>query len=445
MMPRGLALNYMPNHIVLTWLLAISVALAQPPEAVTKEVPTSGEAATQFAEVDAWMQEFMQSRKIPGGSLAIVMDGELKLSRGYGYADREKEEPVQPDALFRIASISKPITAVAVLRQIDEGKLKLNDRVVELLKLAPHPELLEKKRKESQGDRDPAWDKATLQHLLTHTGGWDRNRSGDPMFMDKVTVEAFGAALPVTHRQLIDFQFLRPLDYAPGERYAYSNFGYCLLGRVLETVSGQTYEEHVQQHVFAPLGITSARIGGTLESEQAEKEVKYYTIDDYCDEAVFGPNIGGDKVPGQYGGWNQRLLDSHGGWIMSTVDLVKFGAALDVIDDGKALRGGQLKPETARAMFTAQVPLTHGSESTLPGYGYGWTVGTVNGTALVQHGGALPCTAAMLARLDNNVWFAALFNLGKTSDGKWLQGGLDQELGKRVKAALANMPSEEPN
>lgn len=442
-MPRGPALNYMPNHVLAIWLLTISVVAAQQTEPASKELPTSGEAAAQFADVDAWMQEFMRSRKVPGGSLAIMVDGELKLSRGYGFADREKQESVQPGSLFRIASISKPITAVAVLRLVDEGKLKLDDRVVELLKLTPHPELLEKK-KESQGERDLSWDKVTLQHLLTHTGGWDRNRSGDPMFMDKATVEAFGAALPVTHRQLIDFQFLRPLDYAPGERYAYSNFGYCLLGRVLETVSGQTYEEHVQQHVFAPLGITSARIGGTLESERAEDEVKYYTIDDYRAEAVFGPNIGGDGVPGQYGGWNQRLLDSHGGWIMSTVDLVKFGAALDEIDDGQAIRGGLLKPETARAMFTAQVPLKHGSQSKLPGYGYGWSVGTVDDTPLVQHGGALPCTAAMLGRLDNNIWFAALFNLGKTSDGKWLQGGLDQELGKRVKAALANKPSEEP-
>lgn len=404
---------------------------AQEPEPETKPLPTTGDEVAQFSVVDAWMKEFMQSKKIPGGSLAIAVDGQMKLARGYGYADREHELPVQPDSLFRIASISKPITAVAVLKLVDEGKLKLDDKIVDLLKLSPHPSPLPQGARGSV-DYDPWWNEITLHHLLTHSAGFDRSRSDDPMFMDRETVEAFGAALPVTHRQVIGFQLLRGLDYQPGERYAYSNFGYCLLGRAIEQVTGQGYEEYVQQQVFAPLGITTARIGGTLESELAENEVKYYTIDEYTDPAVVGPNIGGEQVPGQYGGWNHPLLDSHGGWIMSSIDLVKFGLALDEIDAGKATRGNLLKPQTARAMFTPQVPLRYGNESKRPGYGYGWLVGDVGGAPLVQHGGALSCTATMLGRIDGRVWFAAQFNLGRTTDGKWIQSGLDQEIGRRI-------------
>jgi N-acyl-D-amino-acid deacylase len=315
------------------------------------------------------------------------------------------------------------------MKLVEEGKLRLEDKIVDVLKLG------RSEAPSDDRDYDPWWEDVTIFHLLTHTGGWDRGRSGDPMFMDRQTVEAFGAVLPVTHKQVIDFQFRRGLDYAPGERYAYSNFGYCLLGRAIEKVTGENYEPYVQQHVFAPLGITTARIGGSLESERAEKEVKYYTIDDYRDAAVIGPDIGKEPIPGQYGGWNQGLLDSHGGWIMSAADLVKFGLALDEVDEGRSTRGKLLKPESVRTMFTAHVPYDHRSGAKLPGYGFGWTVAELRGQPFVQHGGALSCTATMLGRVNNRIWFAALFNLGRTKDGKWLQSGLDRELGMRILAA----------
>jgi N-acyl-D-amino-acid deacylase len=162
-MPRRPVLNYV--SFLFVGLACVSLP-AQEQEPQAKPLVISGDEVPQFAAVDAWVQEFMQSKKIPGGSLVIAVDGEIKLSRGYGFADREQEEPVQPDSLFRIASISKPITAVAVLKLVGEGKLKLDDKIVELLKL----------RNEDVRDYDPWWNDITLHHLLTHTGGWDRNR-----------------------------------------------------------------------------------------------------------------------------------------------------------------------------------------------------------------------------------------------------------------------------
>jgi CubicO group peptidase (beta-lactamase class C family) len=425
-MPRSCVLNY-----VSVMLLAAATLASGQEEPEEKKLPTTGEEVAQFADVDEFVRKFMHRRKIPGGSLAIVVDGEVKLARGYGYADKEKEEEVQPNSLFRIASISKPITAVAVLKLVDEGKLKLDDKIVDVLKL-----------RGTVPDHDPWWDEVTIAQLLSHTAGFDRNRSGDPMFMDEETVAAFGATLPVTHHQVIEYQYHGSLDYAPGERYAYSNFGYCMLGRAIEQVSGQPYEKYVQEQVFAPLGIASARIGGSLESERAENEVKYYTIDEYEDVAVVGPSIGNGKVLGQYGGWNQPLLDSHGGWIMSAVDLVKFGAALDEVEEGKATRGKLLKIETVREMFTAQTPFSYKAESKFPGYGFGWTITQLDGTPLVEHGGALPCSATTLGRLGDRIWFAVLFNLGKTRSGKWLQSGLDAQIGKRVLEATKEPPKE---
>jgi N-acyl-D-amino-acid deacylase len=411
--------------LVLT--LAWGSALAQETEP-SPSVPSTGAEVPQFADADAWMKEYLAKYKIPGGSLAITVDGELKLSRGYGYADGETQELVQPTSLFRIASVSKPITAVAVLNLVEEGKLRLDDKIIDVLKLRPT-------RNES-ADYDPWWGEITLKHLLTHTGGWNRDRSGDPMFMQQRISDWLGIPPPIGHHAVIEYQFRRGIDYAPGERFVYSNFGFCLLGRAIEQASGQPYEQYVRQQLFAPLGIHTAAIGGSLETERQPGEVKYYTVDGYRDLAVVGPQQGKERVPGQYGGWDQRLLDSHGGWIMSSEDLVRFASTLDVIDAGQATRGGLLKPESAQAMFTAQVPFKPGAAAKFPGSGYGWMVTKLDETPLVFHNGALPCTAAILARLDERVWFAALFNLGRTSDGKWLAVGLERELGRRIGGAI---------
>lgn len=408
------------------FLCLSSTAFAQEnEESPSEQLPITGEAVEQFAAVEQWLIEHMREREIPGASLAIAVDGEIKLARGYGYADRDEKTPVAPDALFRIASISKPITAVAVLKLVDEGKLTLDDKVLDLLELRPNERL---------PDYDPWWDRITLRHLLTHTGGWDRERSGDPMFRDRPIVLWLDGQLPLTHHTLLEYQVRQPLDFAPGSRYAYSNFGYCLLGRVIEKATGKTYEQYVRDEVLAPVGITSARIGASRQAERCENEVCYYTIDGYESPSVVGPSFR-RSVPGQYGGWNQELLDSHGGWIMSSPDLVRFGLALDAAGEGEVTRGGVLRSNTAAEMFTGQVPLRADAESNVPGYGLGWVVTRLDDTPVVMHNGALPCTASVLARLDDRIWFAVLMNLGRTRDGQWISSGLERELGRRILAA----------
>src|SRR5258706_7069473 len=159
--------------------------------------------------------------------------------------------------------------------------------------------------------------------------------------------------LPILPEHIIRYQLGQPLDFAPGERYAYSSFGYSLLGRVIEKLSGQPYEQHVQETVLKPLGITAPRMGKSLESERVEGEVRYYDIHEKRELAITGPGAGKEKVPLSYGAWRQETLDSHGGWIASSIDLAKFAAAFDILGNGKdaKTRGGLLKPETVREMF----------------------------------------------------------------------------------------------
>lgn len=200
---------------------------------------------------DDAMTTFMSARGVPGGALAVAVGGRLAFVSGYGFADRAARRPVEPDSLFRIASISKPVTAVAVLRLVEQGRLSLESRVAPLLQVEP---FLPGGRKP-----DPFLDKVTVRHLLQHTGGWDREKTFDPMFRSRWIADRLGVTSPPGTGDLVRFMFGRPLDFEPGARYAYSNFGYCVLGRVIERVTGRGYEAFVREEILAPIGVRRDR------------------------------------------------------------------------------------------------------------------------------------------------------------------------------------------
>ena len=173
-----------------------------------------------------------------------------------------------PASLFRIASISKPFTATAVLQLVEQGKLKLDERVLPLLKLEPHLE---------RGARlDPRWHEIRLHHCLQHTAGWNRDKSFDPMSAATAeqVAKSLKVRLPIHPRQIIRYMLGKPLDFAPGTAYAYSNFGYCVLGRVIEAVGRMPYHRFVAEKVLAPLRIRDMRLGKNLLRDRAPGEVK---------------------------------------------------------------------------------------------------------------------------------------------------------------------------
>ena len=125
----------------------------------------AGVTVPEMSGFDGLMSQLLEKWRIPGGALAIAMDGRLVLARGYGWANVEEQELVQPDSLFRLASISKPVTAVAVLKLVDEGSLDLDGQVFPLLEdLKPPPD----------ARKDPRLGDVTTVQLLQHSGGWDR-------------------------------------------------------------------------------------------------------------------------------------------------------------------------------------------------------------------------------------------------------------------------------
>jgi N-acyl-D-amino-acid deacylase len=414
------------NSIASKLVLLFAVALAGYSEAADS-ISATGEEQAAFAAFDGWMQSFMAEHKIPGGAVAIVREGKLVYSRGFGWADRESKEPVEPGSLFRIASVSKPITAVAILKLAEAGKLRLDDHVLDHLKYEPHFE---------EGAKfDERWKQVTIAHCLSHTGGWDRDMSYDPMFQALRMARSMKIELPILPEHIIRYQLGQPLDFDPGERYAYSNFGYSLLGRIIEKVAQQPYEKHVKEEMLKPLGITQARIGGSLEEQRAEGEVKYYDVKEGKGKATVGPGAGEKEVPISYGVWRQETLDAHGGWIASAPDLARFAAAFDLLDGGGRTRGGILSPASVRQMFSphADIPSASDKSKITAHYGYGWMLkeepdGTGKSSLVVRHGGALACTASSLMHFADGTNLAVLFNLGQFPDGRFIGRSLEPPL-----------------
>jgi N-acyl-D-amino-acid deacylase len=399
-------------------MLAAGIAASSSAE----EITATGEAVPELSAFDDWMKAFMAEHNIPGGQLAIVRQGKLVYARGFGWADRDAKEPVQSESLFRIASISKPITAVAVLKLVDSDKLKLGDKVLDHLKYEPHFD--------EGGKFDERWNEVTIEQCLAHTGGWDREKSYDPMFQAIRMAKSMKIELPILPEHVIRYQLGQPLDFDPGERYAYSNFGYCLLGRVIEKVTGQPYEKYVQEEVLRPLGITRARIGGSLEDQRAEGEVRYYAVNDKQGLATVGGGAGEKEVPVSYGVWRQETLDAHGGWIASAPDLAKFAAAFDYADDASTA-SKLITRESVDLMLGPQVMIAAATDAKPARfYGLGWFIEPASGQRahIARHGGALACTAASLMHFPDGTNLAVLFNLGQDKEGKFLGRGIEGPL-----------------
>jgi CubicO group peptidase (beta-lactamase class C family) len=334
-------------------------------------------------EMGRLANEFKRSFSVPGLSVAISRNGQFVYDRAFGIADRDKALQVEQSSLFRIASVSKPITSVTIFRLIEQGKLNLNDKV-----FGPSGVLGSKYGKPPY---KPYVTDITVDHLLTHTcGGWP-NDATDPMFQHDSW----------DHQKLITWSIDNlPLSYPPGQHWAYSNFGYCVLGRVIEQVTGQPYEECVQANILVPCGINAMRIGRNKEGQRFPDEVVYY---------------------GQYSEdpykMNVTRMDSHGGWIASPSDLVQFLDHLGGSPNNPAL----LKPETVRMMTTPAPPFPQNSPVK---YARGWNVRN-DGKGNWWHNGSLPGTTTIMVRTSTGMCWAALANT-RTEPHAQIDAALDQ-------------------
>jgi CubicO group peptidase (beta-lactamase class C family) len=287
--------------------------------------------------VDALLQNFMDGKPIPGGTIAITHDDKVIYERGIGYSNEARTIPMQETALMRLASVSKPITASAIQQLAKDGQLSLDDKVFNIdgnggiLNITPYNGTLGDSRL-----RD-----ITLQHLLEHKGGWNREIAGDFAFEDVQIATTMGVPSPPGIDNSARYIVSQPLQFTPGSAENYSNIGYMFLGMVVEAASGQTYEDYVDNHVLAPAGIPVWEVdpGRTFAVDQNPREPVY------SDPATF-PNVFdpvGPLVPVPYGGWDHEKALAFGGLIASSKAIALL--AQNRIASGPEI--GKLRSESA--------------------------------------------------------------------------------------------------
>lgn len=336
-----------------------------------------------YPDVEKAIKSFLHRWSIAGASIAISKDGRLIFARGFGVIDTVSKIETQPFNQFRIASTSKLVTAIAVMKLHEEGRLSLNDKVFGPAGILNDPYFSE--------PRDKRVFDITVAQLLSHEAGWSQ-RYGDQMFMPVVIAEKMNVKPPVDTKTIVRFALNKRLQYTPGEGRAYSNLGYSILGLVIEKVTGMPYEKFCRQEILEPLGIYDMRIAGNLQSEKAPFEVTYYEDSN----VVLKPSIygTGEMVTPRYGGNDIRTLGAAGAWIATAPDLMRLLLAVD---------GFSTRPD-----ILSDASIQYMTDNTNGFAPVGWKTTFIDGNW--WRTGSFPGSAAMLKRRPDGIAWIALFN-----------------------------------
>jgi CubicO group peptidase (beta-lactamase class C family) len=348
----------------LVWLALVALTLvsfgfilnAQTTIGVDRKSDPQPTAQALSADIAPKVTEYMDALVKAGwfsGSILIARNGKILVSNGYGMANVELDVPNTPQTKFRLGSITKVFTAIAIMLLQERGKLSLQDSVCKYLSDCP-----------------ARWQPITIHHLLSHTSGLAKH--------DTAGVYLKTAMLPMTLPQLIESFRNKPADFQPGEKFDYNNNGYILLGAVIGKVSGQSYEAFLKENIFAPLKMADSG---------------YDNHDPIIKNRAAGYRIEGGTL------FNAAYIDqsqpfSAGALYSTTGDLLLLDQALN--------EGKLLTPKTQETTFTA----VSGN------YAYGWFVNKQFNRRAVSHPGGLPGFSAMITRFpDEKVLIVLLSNL----------------------------------
>jgi CubicO group peptidase (beta-lactamase class C family) len=288
----------------------------------------------------------LQVDTMPGASVLVAQNGEIVYHKGFGYADVEKKIPVTPDTKFKIGSVSKQFTAVAILKLQEEGKIKTADKLSKYI-----PDF-------------PRGNEVTISQLLTHTSGIHDYNSTPGLDVNK----------PVTPQALLDIIEKLPYDFNPGERYLYNNSGYFILGYIVTQLSGKTLREYLNETFFKPLGMKNSGI---------------YETNIVLNNEAQGYSMNGEKV--KKADFQEMSWASGVGSIYSTTtDLYKWNEA---VFNGKVLSKATLKTAFTQAVLNSGAKVD---------YGFGWFLITDRGLRFIQHSGGVSGFSAYLERQPEN-------------------------------------------
>jgi CubicO group peptidase (beta-lactamase class C family) len=344
------------THIYMKQLLLIISLLYPVFTGITQEVPSTQEykrILDKYFDSDA-----------PGGAVLVVQKGKTLYKDAKGLADMELNLAIQPDMIFRIGSISKQFTAMSILKLHEEGKLNVQDKIQKYL-----PQL--------------SWTETiTIEQLVHHT-------SGVPSYTDFPDFMGSKSFLDTPLDSIIEYINHRPLDFAPGTEWNYSNSGYVLLGSIIEKVSGMSYEDYIERNLFAPLGMKNSRF--EINSEIVPNKVNGYT-------------------PKDASGW------SHAQYISMTWPHAA-GSLLSTTEDlyiwTKALNDGKFVSKSSLEIGFKEALLANGENTH---YAYGLNHGVIRGERTLEHSGGIPGFVTNACYLpDQDLFVAVLTN--READG----------------------------
>lgn len=323
-----------------------------------------------MSEIDAWLSQMSQDGDFTG-SVLVAQNGEVLLSKGYGLADRQQGTPNLPQTRFRLGSVTKQFTAMAILILQQQGKLDVQDRICQYIDACPQE-----------------WQAITIHHLLTHT-------SGIHNFTNMLSYRWL-MAKPTTPEQTMDVFNDLPLDFQPGERYKYSNSGYVVLGSIIERASGQTYEEFLQQEIFTPLKMNN-------------------TGYEHPDSGVaVGYSRTSAEKPAQF---IDMSVPFAAGALYSTVE--------DMLLWDQALYTEQLLPRSMlELMFTKHTSMGEENAS----YGYGWMIMEDGERTIVQHGGGINGFRSLIVRYPEEKVLVVILSNQENTPVEEVWSSIDKQL-----------------
>ena len=318
--------------------------------------PETKPAAKPPPQLDDVVKAEMQKQKIPGLSLVVLKDGQIVKAEGYGLANVELSVPVTAKTVFQSGSMGKQFTATLVMMLVEDGKLKLEDKLGKYLPGSPD-----------------AWKDITIRHLLTHTSGV---KNYGPLQLN--------FRKDYTDDELVQLAGKLPLDFPPGEKWNYSNTGYVLLGIIIKNATGKFYGDLLKERIFGLLGMETARI--ISEADVIPNRAAGYRVvaGNLRNQEYVSPSL-------------NRTAD--GSLYFTVLDLAKWDAAL--------YTEKLLKKSSLEQMWT---PVKLNNGKTHP-YGFGWALGNSGGKRFVNHGGAWQGFVTYIVRhLDDKVTVAVLAN-----------------------------------
>lgn len=274
---------------------------------------------TDLARMDKDIERYMSQWNLLGVSLSIMRNDSLMYSKGYGWADKEENVRMSPGTILRVASVSKLVTATGIMLLKERGQISLDDKV-----FGPDGILCDSAY--TKAIKDKRFFDITVEQLLRHQGGFT-TAGGDPLFSTVALMKRNKLTEVPDHRTLLLCELQRKLVFAPGTSQSYSNLGYLILSMIIEEITGEDYEDWMQENVLKPAACNDFHIASNYYKDKRRNETRYYMQSN--DEPVAEYNGSGKQVIRCYGGNDITALSGAGAWTASSAELARFVASID--------------------------------------------------------------------------------------------------------------------